>query len=83
MLSLSKLYINILKKYKVTGVIHSFSGSLEMAKEYIKLGFYLGVNGVITFKNCKLIDVYKKLVFKIFYLKRIVLIYHRFLLGGR
>ena len=53
--------INILKKYKVTGVIHSFSGSLEMAKEYIKLGFYLGVNGVITFKNCKLIEVYKKI----------------------
>lgn len=53
--------INILKKYKVKGVIHSFSGSLEMAKEYIKLGFYLGVNGVITFKNCKLIEVYKKI----------------------
>lgn len=53
--------INILKKYKVTGVIHSFSGSLEMAKEYIKLGFYLGVNGVITFKNCKLIEVYREI----------------------
>lgn len=53
--------INILKKYKVKGVIHSFSGSLEMAKEYIKLGFYLGVNGVITFKNCKLIEVYKEI----------------------
>lgn len=51
--------INILKKYNVKGVIHSFTGSFEMAKEYIKLGFYLGVNGVITFKNCKLIDVYK------------------------
>lgn len=32
-----------------------------MAKEYIKLGFYLGINGVITFKNCKLIEVYKKI----------------------
>ena len=53
--------INILKNYKVKGVIHSFSGSLEMAKEYIKLGFYLGVNGVITFKNCKLIEVYREI----------------------
>ena len=32
-----------------------------MNKEYIKLGFYLGVNGVITFKNCKLIEVYKEI----------------------
>lgn len=46
--------IRILKEYKVKGVIHSFSGSLETAKEYIKLGFLLGINGVITFKNCKM-----------------------------
>lgn len=49
--------INILKKYKVKGVIHSFNGSLETAKEYIKMGYYLGVNGVVTFKNCNLKDV--------------------------
>lgn len=53
--------INILKKYLVKGVIHSFSGSIESAKEYIKMGFLLGVNGVITFKNCKLIEVYKSI----------------------
>lgn len=53
--------INILKKYKVTGVIHSFNGSLETAKEYIKMGFKLGVNGIITFKNCKLKEVIKEL----------------------
>lgn len=53
--------INILKKYKVTGVIHSFSGSLEIAKEYIKMGYILGVNGVITFKNSKIKDVYKEI----------------------
>lgn len=52
--------INILKKYKVKGVIHSFSGSLETAKEYIKMGFLLGVNGVITFKNCNLKEVIKQ-----------------------
>lgn len=51
--------INILKKHKVTGVIHSFSGSLETATIYIKMGFLLGINGVITFKNSKLKDVIK------------------------
>lgn len=51
--------ISILKKYNVKGVIHCFNGSVETAKEYIKLGFKLGINGVITFKNCKLIDVFK------------------------
>lgn len=35
------------------GVIHCYSGSLEMANEYIKLGYYLGIGGVITFKNSK------------------------------
>lgn len=49
--------LNILKNYKVKGVIHSFSGSLEVAKEYIKMGYLLGINGVITFKNCNLKDV--------------------------
>lgn len=53
--------INILKKYKVKGVIHSFSGSKETAKEYIKMGFLLGINGVITFKNCNIKDVYKEI----------------------
>ena len=53
--------INILKKYKLTGVIHSFSGSLETAKEYIKMGYLIGINGVITFKNCNLKDVVNNL----------------------
>ncbi len=53
--------INILKKYKVTGVIHSFTGSLETAKIYIKMGFLLGINGVITFKNSKLKEVIKQI----------------------
>ncbi|MDE5539493.1 MAG: TatD family hydrolase, partial [Bacilli bacterium] len=53
--------INILKKYKVTGVIHSFSGSLETAHIYIKMGFLLGINGVITFKNSKLKDTIKEI----------------------
>lgn len=33
------------------GVIHCYSGSAEMAKEYVKLGYYIGVGGVVTFKT--------------------------------
>ena len=50
-----------LKKYNVKGVIHSFSGSLETAREYIKMGYLLGINGVITFKNCKIKEVFKEI----------------------
>ena len=53
--------IDILKEYKVKGIIHSFSGSLETAKIYLKMGFKLGVNGVVTFKNCNLKEVLKEL----------------------
>lgn len=53
--------INILKKYHVRGVIHCFSGSLETAKEYIKMGYLIGVGGVITFKNAKLKEVIQNL----------------------
>ena len=56
--------IDILKKYNVRGVIHSFSGSYETACIYIKMGFLLGINGVITFKNCNLKDVVSKLDLK-------------------
>ena len=34
-------------------VIHCFSSSLEMAKKFVKLGAFLGIGGVITFKNAK------------------------------
>lgn len=46
------------------GIIHCFSGSYEMAKKFIDLGFYLGVGGVITFKNSNLKEVIKKLDLK-------------------
>ena len=53
--------IETLKKYNVRGVIHSFSGSYETAMIYIKMGFYLGINGVVTFKNSNLKDVISKI----------------------
>lgn len=45
--------LEILRQYKPKGVIHAFSGSVEMAREIIKIGMYLGVGGVLTFKNAK------------------------------
>ncbi len=35
----------------IGGVLHSYSGSSQMAKEYIKLGFSFGISGPVTFKN--------------------------------
>ena len=45
--------LEILKEYNPKGVVHAFSGSVEMAREITKLGMYLGVGGVLTFKNAK------------------------------
>ena len=42
-----------LKKHDVIGSMHSYSGSAEMALEFIKLGFYIGIGGTITHKNNK------------------------------
>lgn len=46
---------DILKKYKgqVRGVMHCYSGSLEMAYRFLDLGFYIGLDGPVTFKNAK------------------------------
>lgn len=41
---------------KLTGVFHCFNGSRETAQQILDMGFYLGIGGVITFKNCKLGD---------------------------
>lgn len=45
--------MNILKDYKTSGVLHCFSGSANMAGEYVKMGYYIGVGGVLTFKNAR------------------------------
>ena len=50
--------IKILKEFpNVTGVIHCFSGSVETAKIYIKMGYKIGIGGVVTFSNSKLFEV--------------------------
>ena len=43
------------------GVFHCFNGSRETAEQILKMGFYLGVGGVLTFKNCKLAEVLSNL----------------------
>ena len=49
---------NILKKYNLKGILHCYSGSVEMAREFNKIGFLLGIGGICTFKNARrLIDV--------------------------
>ena len=45
--------MSLLKKYTPRGIIHCFSGSVEMAKEIVKLGMYIGLGGAVTFKNAK------------------------------
>ena len=47
--------LEIIRKYgrDLTGVMHCFSYSSEMAEEYVKLGYYIGIGGVVTFKNAR------------------------------
>lgn len=43
-------------KFPLRGVFHCFNGSKETAQQILEMGFYLGIGGVLTFKNCKLAD---------------------------
>ena len=53
---------NILKEYDLKGSLHCYSGSLEMAREFIKRGYLIGVGGVVTYKNAKnIINVIKNI----------------------
>jgi TatD DNase family protein len=56
--------IEVIKKYKntsLTGIFHCFGGSYEQAKKITDLGFYLGIGGVVTYKNAGLAQVLEKL----------------------
>ncbi|WP_163192741.1 TatD family hydrolase [Clostridium thermarum] len=54
--------LKIIKEFpKVKGVLHCFSGSVEFAKQCLKEGYYLGITGVVTFKNAKkIVEVVKE-----------------------
>lgn len=45
--------MELLLKYKPKGVVHCFSGSVETAKEVVKIGMYIGLGGAVTFKNAR------------------------------
>lgn len=45
------------KAAPLRGVMHCYSGSLEVARQIVDMGLYLGIGGVLTFKNCKLKDI--------------------------
>lgn len=45
--------LEILKKHKPKGVLHCFSGSVEVMNEALKLGLYIGLGGAVTFKNAR------------------------------
>ncbi len=48
----------MVKNYNVKGVIHSFNGNEEDAKDFVKIGFYIGVGGIATYKrNGKLREI--------------------------
>ena len=49
--------LKILREFpSVKGVMHCFSGSHEVAEQVVKMGYFLGIGGVLTFKNCKLAE---------------------------
>jgi len=48
------IYDILRSKKEVKGVIHCFSGSVELAKETVNMGMYIGLGGVVTFKNAKM-----------------------------
>ncbi len=59
--------IALLKEYSnrgITGIFHCFSGTFKNAIDIINLGFYLGIGGVITYKNSGLAEVIEKIDIK-------------------
>ena len=59
--SFNEIY-NILKNYtNLTGVFHCFGGGIDEAEKIIDLGFYLGIGGVLTFKNSDLNKVIQRI----------------------
>ena len=43
----------LLRKYKPKALVHCFSGSVELMREAMRLGSYISLDGVVTFKNAR------------------------------
>ena len=64
--------ISVAEDYRgsgLRGVFHCFTGTIEQARQIISLGYYLGIGGVVTFKNSGLDKVVKELDLKYFILE--------------
>ncbi|MGH2648265.1 MAG: TatD family hydrolase [Ginsengibacter sp.] len=56
--------VDVIKTYKgkgLTGIFHCFGGTLKNATDIIEMGFYLGIGGVITYKNSGLTEIIKEI----------------------
>ena len=49
---------------KLKGIFHCFGGSMEEAKQIVELGFYLGIGGVVTYKNTNLPEILTEIPLK-------------------
>ena len=50
--------LDIMKRcnaHEIGGVIHCYGYSVEMAREFVKMGYYIGIGGVVTFKNARVL----------------------------
>lgn len=59
--------IDVVKRFQangLTGVFHCFGGSYDLALEIITCGFYIGIGGVVTYKNAGLAEVVAQLPFE-------------------
>lgn len=55
----------VLKEKPLPGVLHCFPYSVEMAEKFVELGYYLGIGGVLTFKNSRILkEVVKEIDLK-------------------
>ena len=53
---------DILKMYNIKGIMHCYSGSVEMDKKFVEIGFFLGIGGFSSFKNSrKVVEVIKNI----------------------
>lgn len=57
----ASVMLGILGEFNHTGVVHSFFSDIKLAKRFLKLDFYLGISGPITFPNAKHREVLKQL----------------------
>ena len=44
---------DLLRKYRPNALVHCFSGSVELMREAVRMGLYISLGGVVTFKNAR------------------------------